>query len=141
MNRNKEKAFISKIGLSVFSTLAVVLLLIAGSKQAAGQACAAQNWAAATPNIWASEGSVKVLLNNSQTSNQPTIPIYADDGAFSPWGFQQHPQTMPELNSVWSCPSGTPVIAIAGAGRAPMLDEGACTLHGAPETRNSPHGL
>jgi Chitobiase/beta-hexosaminidase C-terminal domain/IPT/TIG domain/Domain of unknown function (DUF4091)/Family of unknown function (DUF6067) len=117
MNCTREKTLISKISLSVFSTLAIVSLLIAGSKQAAGQACSAQNWAAATPNIWASEGSVKVLLNNSQTSNQPTIPIYADDGAFSPWGFEQHPQTTPELNSVWSCPSGTPVIAIAGSGR------------------------
>ena len=57
------------------------------------------------------------MLNNNPTTNQPTIPIYADDGAYSPWGFEQHPQSMPQLNTVWSCPSGTPVIAIAGAGR------------------------
>ena len=57
------------------------------------------------------------MLNNDPATNRPTIPIYADDGAYNPWGFEQHPQTMPQLNTVWSCPSGTPVIAIAGAGR------------------------
>ena len=117
MNWNGK--LISKFGLSMFVTLAVLMLLTLGSMPASGQACAAQNWTASTPNIWASDGSVKVMLNNSSSTNQPTIPIYADDGAYNPWGFEQHPQTLPELNTVWSCPSpaGTPVIAIAGAGR------------------------
>ena len=117
MNRNCARAFDSRVGLLMFVAVIVLLLLLAGSGQALGQACGIQNWAAATPNIWASEGSVKVMLNNSETTNQPTIPIYADDGAFTPWGFEQHPQAMPQLNSVWSCPSGTPVIEVAGAGR------------------------
>jgi hypothetical protein len=117
MSRNWEKTLISKVGYSMFVTLGVLMLLASGSKQAAGQICAAQNWAASTPNIWATDGSVKVMLNNSPTTNQPTIPIYADDGAYNPWGFEQHPQPMPQLNTVWSCPSGTPVIAIAGSGR------------------------
>ncbi|MGD0732196.1 MAG: glycoside hydrolase domain-containing protein [Terracidiphilus sp.] len=101
----------------MFVTLAVLMLLTLGSTSASGQACAAQNWTASTPNIWASDGGVKVMLNNDPATNQPTIPIYADDGAYNPWGFEQHPQPMPQLNPVWSCPSGTPVIAIAGAGR------------------------
>lgn len=117
MNGNRDKKLISKVDFSMFATLAVVLLLIVSGKQAAGQACASQNWAAATPNMWAAEGSIKVMLNNNATTNQPTIPIFADDGNFNPWGFEQHPQSMPQLNSVWSCPSGTPVIAVAGAGR------------------------
>src|ERR1039458_7161168 len=101
----------------MFVTLAVLMLLIVSSMPASGQACAAQNWTASTPNIWASDGGVKVMLNNDPATNRPTIPIYADDGAYNPWGFEQHPPPMPQLNTVWSCPSGTPVIAIAGAGR------------------------
>ncbi len=32
-------------------------------------------------------------------------------------GYKQSPQPIMELNHVWSCPSGTSVIAVAGAGR------------------------
>jgi hypothetical protein len=39
------------------------------------------------------------------------------DGTYSPWGYSQHPQAVTQLNTNWSCPSGTPVIPIAGAGR------------------------
>ena len=115
MNRNRK--LISKVGFSMFVTLAVLSLLFVSSTPASGQACAAQNWSASTPNIWASDGGVKVMLNDDPATNRPTIPIYADDGAYNPWGFEQQPQPMPQLNPVWSCPSGTPVIAIAGAGR------------------------
>lgn len=117
MNGKRDKKLISKVDFSMFAMLAVVLLLTAGAQRAMGQACAGQNWAASTPNIWAAGGSIKVMLNNDTTTNQPTIPTYIDDGNFNPWGFEQHPQPMPELNSVWSCPSGTPVITVAGAGR------------------------
>ncbi len=75
MNWNGK--LISKFGLSMFVTLAVLSLLIVGSMPASGQACAAQNWTASTPNIWASDGSDEVMLNNSPTTNQPTIPINA----------------------------------------------------------------
>ena len=117
MSRNWEKTLISKVGYSMFVTLGVLMLLISGSKQAAGQACAAQNWAASTPNIWAATVSDLVMLNNSPTTNQPTIPIMLYDGTYSPWGYSQHPQPVTQLNTNWSCPSGTPVISIAGAGR------------------------
>ncbi len=117
MNGNRHRQFVSKVGSSVFAMLAIMFILTAGVPQAAGQACAAQNWATATPNVWASAGSNKVMLNNDTTTNQPTIPIYADDGNFNPWGFEQHPPSITELNSVWSCPSGSPVITVAGSGR------------------------
>ena len=117
MKRNGEKVLTSNIGLSMFAAVVVVLVLMVSGKDAVGQACGAQNWAAATPNIWASEGSVKVMLNNNASTNQPTIPIFADDGAFNPLGFEQHPQPMMQLNTVYSCPSGSPVIEVAGAGR------------------------
>ncbi|MHB1441078.1 MAG: glycoside hydrolase domain-containing protein, partial [Cuniculiplasma sp.] len=117
---NASRKFTSKIASSVFAALAVVLLLAAGARPAAGQGlpCPGQNWTGTTPNVWAAEGSVKVMLNNQATTNQPSIPTYTDDGYFNPWGYQQHPQSMTELNPVWSCPSsGTPEISVAGAGR------------------------
>jgi len=120
MGMNANWKFTSKIASSVFAALAVVLLLAAGARPAVGQQglpCPGQNWTASTPNVWAAEGSVKVMLNNQGTTNQPSIPTYLDDGYFNPWGYQQHPQPMTELNPVWSCPSGTPVISLAGAGR------------------------
>jgi hypothetical protein len=43
MSRNWEKTLISKVGYSMFVTLGVLMLLASGSKQAAGQICAAQN--------------------------------------------------------------------------------------------------
>jgi hypothetical protein len=117
MSWNLGRKLISKVGISMFVTLAVLMLLISGGKQASGQACAAQNWAASTPNIWAATVSDVVMLNNSPTTNQPTIPIMLYDGTYSPWGYSQHPQAVTQLNTNWSCPSGTPVISIAGAGR------------------------
>jgi hypothetical protein len=117
MNRDRGTSLFSKAGFSLVAMLVTLMMLLSGSRQAAGQVCAAQNWAATTPNIWATDGSVKVMLNNSPTTNQPTIPLYLDDGAYNPWGFEQQPQPMPQLNTVWSCPSGTPAIAIAGSGR------------------------
>jgi len=117
MKRNCEKALNSNIGLSMFAAVVVVLLLVVSSTNAVGQACAAQNWAASTPNIWAATVSDVVMLNNSSTTNQPTIPIMLYDGTYSPWGYSQHPQAVTQLNTNWSCPSGTPVISIAGAGR------------------------
>ena len=51
MNRNRK--LISKVGFSMFVTLAVLSLLFVSSMPASGQACAAQNWSASTPNIWA----------------------------------------------------------------------------------------
>ncbi len=113
MSRNSASNQVSLM----FAMLAIVWMFTAGVPQAAGQACAGQNWAASTPNVWAAGESVKVMLNNDASTNEPTIPIYEFDGNFNPWGFQQHPQTITELNSVWSCPSGSPVIAVAGAGR------------------------
>ena len=117
MNGKRDKQLISKVGFSMLATLAVVLLLIVGGKQAAAQACPAQNWAGSTPNIWAATVSDTVMLNNNTATNQPTIPIMLYDGTYSPWGYTQHPQPMTQLNTNWSCPSGTPVISIAGAGR------------------------
>ena len=55
----------------LFAAVIAVMLLIAGSREAAAQACAAQNWAASTPNIWAATVSDLVMLNNSPTTNQP----------------------------------------------------------------------
>lgn len=97
----------------------VIVLIVGATQQAQAQvqACPAQNWTASTPNIWATGPSVKVMLNNDPTTNQPTVPIYALDGNFNPWGYSQHPQTIAEQNSVWSCPLGIPVIKVAGAGR------------------------
>ena len=46
MRRNREKKLFSKVGFSLLATLSMLLLLTVGSKQAAGQACPAQNWAA-----------------------------------------------------------------------------------------------
>jgi len=117
MNWNLGRKLISKVGISMFVTLAVLMLLVSGSKQASGQACAAQNWTASTPNIWAATVSDVVMLNNNPSTNQPTIPIMLLDGTYSPWGYSQHPQAVTQLNTNWSCPSGTPVISIAGAGR------------------------
>ncbi len=121
MDRNSEKnrRLASKVASSVFATLAAMLLLAAGARSAVGQnlPCPAQNWTASTANVWAAEGSIKVMLNNQATTNQPSIPTYLDDGNFSPWGYQQHPQPITELNPVYSCPGGTPTIALQGAGR------------------------
>ena len=120
-NRKIASKFTSKIVSAVFVMLAVAVLLTAGTRPALGQGqglpCPGQNWTTSTPNVWAAEGSIKVMLNNNPTTNQPTIPTYLDDGNFNPWGYQQHPQPITELNPVWSCPSGTPVISLAGAGR------------------------
>jgi len=55
--------------------------------------------------MWAADGSIKVMLNNNSTTNQPTIPTYLAEGNFNPWGFEQHRQAITELNDVWSCPS------------------------------------
>ncbi|MDQ2832575.1 MAG: DUF6067 family protein [Acidobacteriota bacterium] len=114
-----NRKFFSQWAVSLFTMLAVVLMLPIGTEQARAQGlpCPGQNWGATAPNIWAAEGSVKVFLNNDSTTNQPTVPVFAFDGNFNPWGYQQHPQTIAELNSVWSCPSGSPVIAVAGSGR------------------------
>ena len=117
MNGNRDNKFISKVDFSMFATLAVVLLLIAGGKNAAAQACPAQNWAGATPNIWVATVSDTVMLNNDPATNRPSIPVMLYDGTYSPWGYTQHPQSITQLNTNWSCPSGTPVISIAGSGR------------------------
>ncbi|MHB8302291.1 MAG: glycoside hydrolase domain-containing protein [Acidobacteriaceae bacterium] len=115
MGRNRKQT------ISLFVAFMVVLSL-AGEVWGQSKACPAQNWAGAAPNIWAAEGSIKVMLNNEPGSNRPTIPVFMangkpDDGNFNPWGYPQHPQPMTELNPVWSCPTGTPLIAVAGAGR------------------------
>ncbi len=117
MNGSRDKRFISKVGFSMFATLAAALLLTLGGRQAVGQACPAQNWAGATANIWAATVSDTVMLNNDPSTNRPTIPIMLYDGTYSPWGYTQHPQPVTQLNTNWSCPSGTPVISIAGSGR------------------------
>ena len=120
MGMNANRKLISKIVSSVFAMLAVVLLLTAGARPALGQQgspCPGQNWATIAPNVWAAEGSVKVMLGNQATTNVPTIPTYLDDGNFNPAGYPGHTQPITELNPVWSCPSGTPVISLAGAGR------------------------
>lgn len=101
----------------LFVTLMTAGLLTVGAHSAAAQACRAPNWSSPTPNVWAADGSIKVMLNNDPSTNQPVIPTYEDDGNFNPWGFKQHPLSIAERNDVWSCPSGTPVIAMAGAGR------------------------
>ncbi len=113
MGRNRK--FGSKVVSSLFAILAGVLLLAAGVRPAAGQACPAQGWTSGA-NVWAAEGSIKVMLNNQPTSNEPTIPTYADDGYFNPWGYTGHPP-MTQLNPVYSCPGGSPQITLAGAGR------------------------
>jgi hypothetical protein len=64
-----------------------------------------------------SEGSAKVMLNNDSTTNRQAVPNFLDDGNFDPWGYKQHPQTIAELNSIWSCSSSTPVITVNGVGR------------------------
>ncbi len=120
MNGSRDKRFISKVGFSMFATLAAALLLTLGGRQAVGQACPAQNWAGATANIWAATVSDTVMLNNDPSTNRPTIPIMLYDGTYSPWGYTQHPQPVTQLNTNWSCPSGTPVMSIAGAGRVPV---------------------
>ena len=102
--------------VSLFAVLMAVWFLAAGTP-AAAQACPAQNWKSHTPNVWAADGSIKVMLSNDATTNQPTIPTYEFDGNFDPWGFKAHPQPITVLNDVWSCPSGSPAIAVAGAGR------------------------
>ncbi len=114
---NGSRKLVSRSLFPMFAMLAVVLRLTAGACPALGQACAGQNWTTPTPNVWASGESVKVLLNNDATTNQPTIPTYLDDGNFNPWGYQQHPQAITVLNPVFSCPLGTPVITVAGSGR------------------------
>jgi hypothetical protein len=112
-------ANLKAVSQRLFSILAmfVIMLAFGATQRAQAQACPAQNWAGSTPNIWAATGSIKVMLNNDATTNRPTIPYYADDGNFNPWGFSQHPQAITDLNPVWSCPVGTPVITVAGAGR------------------------
>ncbi len=122
MDRKSERNHrpVSKVASSVFAMLAVVLLLAAGARPALGQAaCTGQTWTGTTPTVWAAEGSIKVMLNNTPTTNVPTIPTYLDDGNFNPAGYTgatTHPP-ITELNPVYSCPSGTPQISIAGAGR------------------------
>ena len=91
--------------------------LMGGAHTAAAQACRTQNWSSPAPNVWAADGSIKVMLNNDATTNQPVIPTYEFDGNFNPWGFKGHPESIAELNDVWSCPSGSPEITMAGAGR------------------------
>ncbi len=97
--------------------LAVVWMFTAGVSQAAGQACGGQNWAGSTANIWAATVSDTVMLNNDPATNKPTIPTMLYDGTYSPWGYSQRPQPITQLNTNWSCPSGSPVISIAGSGR------------------------
>jgi hypothetical protein len=109
--------FVSKLSCFVLTSLAAMLMLTAGANRAAAQACPAQNWAGSTPNVWAATVSDLVMLNNNSATNQPTIPTMLYDGTYSPWGYSQHPQPVTQLNTNWSCPSGTPVISIAGAGR------------------------
>lgn len=111
-------------GKVVTARLAVFIAGLALTAGCSGQArsCPAQNWAGAGANVWAAEGSIKVMLNNQPGSNRPTIPTFLyegklDDGNFDPWGYAQHPKPLPQLNSVWSCKSGTPEITVAGAGR------------------------
>ena len=104
-------------GICVFATFMIAGLLTVGAHSAAAQACRAQNWSSPTPNVWAADGSIKVMLNNDASTNQPVIPTYEFDGNFNPWGFTGHPQSIAELNDVWSCPSGSPEITMAGAGR------------------------
>jgi hypothetical protein len=117
MNVDRRGKFVSKLASSVFATLASGFLLVTGTHQGWGQACPAQNWAGTTPNVWAATVSDTVMLNNNATTNQPTIPIPLYDGTYSPWGYTQHPQPITQLNTNWSCPSGTQVISIAGSGR------------------------
>jgi hypothetical protein len=110
----------SRLVLKIGSSLAFWIaawFLGAGARVAMAQACPAQNWTSSKPNVWAADGSIKVMLNNSANTNQPVIPTYADDGNFNPYGFEEHPQAITELNDVWSCPSGRPEITMAGAGR------------------------
>ncbi len=116
MGKLRSKLVLKAVS-SFFALFTTVAFFTAGVSPAAGQACPSQNWTSSIPNIWAADGSIKVMLGNNATTNQPTIPTYLYDGNFSPWGFEQHPQTIAELNDVWSCPSGTPVITMAGAGR------------------------
>ena len=118
MGMNANRKFTSKIVSSVFAMLAAVVLLAAGARPAVGQACS-QNWTGSA-NVWAAEGSVKVMLANQATTNQPTIPTYLDDGNFKPTGYTgatTHPPIW-ELNPVWSCPSTSPngAITLQGAG-------------------------
>ena len=117
MDRNLDRKFVSQFVRGVVGTLAAGLLLTVGALPAMGQACPAQNWAGATANVWAATVSDTVMLNNDSATNRPTIPIMLYDGTYSPWGYTQHPQPITQLNTNWSCPSGTPVIAIAGSGR------------------------
>lgn len=108
------------ISPQLFSLLVLLAMLVVGNRLAMAQACPAQNWAGNAPNVWATGPSVKVMLNNDTATNRPTVPIYAADGNFNPWGYPQHPQTIAELNPVWSCPQGprnSPEIRVAGAGR------------------------
>lgn len=102
--------------VSLAKVLILVLTLLAGTHSAVGQACTAQNWTSGA-NVWASEGDLIVMLNNQSSSNKPTMPIYADDGAYNPWGFTARPTPLTQLNAVWSCPSGTHEISVAGVGR------------------------
>ena len=117
MKMSCEKGLKFHASFLMFAAVSVSLLLSAGTGKAVAQSCAAQNWSAATPNIWAATVSDLVMLNNSPTTNQPTIPTMLYDGTYNPWGYSQHPQAVTQLNTNWSCPSGTPVISIAGAGR------------------------
>ncbi len=104
-------------GICVFTALMMAGSLTVHAQSAPVQACSAQNWASPIPNVWAADGSIKVMLNNDASTNQPVIPTYDFDGNFNPWGFPGHPQSIAELNDVWSCPSGSPVITMAGSGR------------------------
>jgi len=120
MKMSCKKRLNFNVSFLMFAAVSVSLVLFAGTGKAVAQACAAQNWGASTPNIWAATVSDVVMLNNSPTTNQPTIPTMLYDGTYSPWGYSQHPQAVTQLNTNWSCPSGTPVISIAGAGRETM---------------------
>ena len=87
MKMSCEKGLNVHAGFLMFAAVSVSVLLFAGTGKAVAQACAAQNWAAATPNIWAATVSDLVMLNNNPSTNQPTIPIMNYDGTYSPWGY------------------------------------------------------
>lgn len=101
---------------TLVAILVAFLTLMAVSREAVGQTCSGLSWTTGA-NVWAAEGDVMVMLNNQSRTMQPSIPTYLDDGNFNPWGYPAHPQSLPQLNPVWSCPSGSPAIAVAGAKR------------------------
>ncbi len=102
-----------KLFSSGFAVLVVVLLLRASGH---GQACPAPNWTTG-PTVWAAEDSIKIVQGNQATTNLPTIPVDVNAGEFDPNGYPLHPAPLTQLNPVWSCPAGAPVISVQGAGR------------------------